>query len=187
MPDDEGVAPAGVPDGFERLWVPHRMVYVGGAERPATSEAKDCPFCRAPGGQDREGLIVARGQAVYALLNLFPYNPGPLLICPYRHISDLTEASEAEAAELMAFSRLAMAALRRASGPAGFNLGLNQGAVAGAGIEAHLHTHVVPRWSGDANFFPIIARTRALPQVLAETRDLVADAWRLEAEEAGAA
>ncbi|MDR1823790.1 MAG: HIT domain-containing protein [Bifidobacteriaceae bacterium] len=168
---------AAVPDGFERLWVPHRSAYVGGAARPATGDAAACPFCQAPAGSDEDKLIVARGQHVYVLLNLFPYNPGHLLVCPYRHVADLTDLTEAEAQELMAFTITAMKALRVARQPQGFNLGVNQGAVGGAGIAAHLHQHVVPRWLGDSNFFPIVAQTRALPELLDKTRADVAAAW----------
>jgi ATP adenylyltransferase len=120
---------------------------------------------------------VARGDLVYAVLNLFPYNPGHLLVCPYRHVADLTELTDGECAELLDFSQRAMRCLRSVSGASGFNLGLNQGAVAGAGIGAHLHQHVVPRWPGDSNFFPIVAQTKALPAVLGDTRAKLAAAW----------
>lgn len=164
---------AGEPDGFERLWTPHRMVYInseGGVE-------PGCPFCQAPGKTDEAGLIVHRGQHCFALLNLFPYNPGHLLVCPYRHVADYTQLTEAERVELGQMTAHAMEVLRAVSAPAGFNLGMNQGAVAGAGIAAHLHQHVVPRWNGDANFFPIIARTKALPEVLGDTRAKLAATW----------
>ncbi|MDR1188020.1 MAG: HIT domain-containing protein [Bifidobacteriaceae bacterium] len=170
----EGPSP---PDGIDRLWVPHRMAYVDGDSRPSSDTPEECPFCDAPEREDAEALIVARGRTVYALLNLFPYNPGHLLVCPYRHVPDLTDLADEEATELIQFSRLGMEALRRAKAPQGFNLGMNQGAVAGAGISAHLHQHVVPRWLGDSNFFPIIARSRALPELLSTTRDAVAAAW----------
>jgi ATP adenylyltransferase len=170
-----GEALAGVPDGFDRLWVPHRAAYVQGSDRP--EGAADCPFCQAPARGDEDSLIVARGANVYALLNLFPYNPGHLLICPYRHVADLTDLTAGEAGELMEFGRQAIKALGAARGPRGFNLGINQGAVAGAGISAHLHLHVVPRWPGDSNFFPIVARSRALPELLGETRAVLAQAW----------
>ncbi|MDR2254042.1 MAG: HIT domain-containing protein [Bifidobacteriaceae bacterium] len=174
---EDAAAFAGAPDGFERLWTPHRMVYVDGDARPADESPGGCPFCAAPGREDPAALIVARGEAVYAILNLFPYNPGHLLICPYRHVPALTDLSPAEAAELIVFSQRAIRALERAKRPQGFNLGLNQGSVAGAGIAAHLHQHVVPRWLGDSNFFPLIARSRALPELLAETRAALAEAW----------
>ncbi|HEX6968714.1 MAG TPA: HIT domain-containing protein [Micromonosporaceae bacterium] len=167
------------PDGLDRLWTPHRMGYISGQERPAEGyEAPSgCPFCRAPGQAEAESLVVARGERVYAVLNLYPYNPGHLLICPYRHVADYPELDREETVELAAFTQTAMRVIRQVSRAHGFNLGMNQGAVAGAGISAHLHQHVVPRWGGDANFMPIIGRTKVLPQLLADTRDLLAKAW----------
>jgi ATP adenylyltransferase len=111
------------------------------------------------------------------VLNLYPYSPGHLMVCPYRHVADYTELDDAETAEVAAFTKAAMRTVRDVSGAHGFNIGMNQGAVAGAGIAAHLHQHVVPRWGGDQNFMPIIGRTRTLPQLLTDTRDLLADAW----------
>ncbi|MBB5873027.1 ATP adenylyltransferase [Allocatelliglobosispora scoriae] len=160
----------GEPDGLERLWTPWRLSYVAGPETPG------CPFCAAP-GSDEHGLMVAKGETVFAILNRFPYNPGHLLICPYRHVADYTEITAAETAELASFTQTAMRVVRAVSNAHGFNLGINQGGVAGAGIAAHLHQHVVPRWGGDANFLPVIGRTKALPQLLTDTRDLLAEAW----------
>jgi ATP adenylyltransferase len=177
---DEALAPdgAGVPDGFERLWMPHRMAYIKGENKPAGPGPDDgCPFCRIPRITDAEGLIVARGTLVFAVLNLYPYNGGHLLICPYRHVADYTELDLGETAELAVFTKAAMTALRTVSGAHGFNIGMNMGGAAGAGIAAHLHQHVVPRWGGDANFMPVVARTKVLPQLLADTRDQVAAAW----------
>ncbi|WP_226924767.1 HIT family protein [Georgenia satyanarayanai] len=167
----------GVPDAFQRLWTPHRMVYVDGHDRPDDASTGQCPFCLAPRREDADALIVHRGEQAYVVLNLYPYNPGHLLVCPYRHVADLTELTTAERDEVGALSATAMTVLREVSHPHGFNLGMNQGAAAGAGIAAHLHQHVVPRWGGDANFFPIVAGTKALPQVLGETRELLAAAW----------
>ncbi|MGC5616970.1 HIT family protein [Georgenia sp. Z1491] len=170
----------GVPDALQRLWTPHRMVYVGdtgGDVRPRTGEAESCPFCASPPREDADALVVHRGAAAFVVLNLFPYNPGHLLICTYRHVADLTDLTVAERDEIGRLSARAMRVLRAVSSPAGFNLGMNQGGVAGAGIASHIHQHVVPRWAGDANFLPIIGRTKALPQLLSETRTLLADAW----------
>ena len=167
---------AAAPDGFQRLWTPHRMVYIGGENKPADDTAGSCPFCLAPGREDAEGLIVHRGVLAYVVMNLYPYSPGHLLVCPYRHVSDYTAATAEERAELAELTATAMAAIRSVSHPAGFNLGMNIGEVAGAGIAAHLHQHVVPRWRGDSNFLPIIAQTRALPQLLEETRRAVQQA-----------
>lgn len=175
--EDPGVRP-GVPDAFQRLWTPHRMVYIGGENKPATAHAHDCPFCAAPSrGDDRGALIVHRGDLAYVILNLYPYSPGHLLVCPYRHVADLTEVTADELAEIGALTQQAMRVVRSVSGPDGFNLGINQGAVAGAGIAAHLHQHVVPRWTGDANFLPVVARTKAVPQLLDQAWELLAAAW----------
>jgi ATP adenylyltransferase len=166
-------------DPFGRLWTPHRMAYIRGEGKPAADpdHPAQCPFCRAPEQSDVDGLIVARGSLVYAVLNLFPYNSGHLMIVPYRHVADYTSLDAAETAELALFTQRSMVAVRRASGAHGFNIGMNQGTVAGAGIAAHLHQHVVPRWGGDTNFMPIVAHTRVLPELLADTREALAKAW----------
>lgn len=168
---------AGDPDGFERLWTPHRMVYIKGQDKPAGPEAELCPFCRAVTGDDEQCLVVARGRTSLALLNLYPYNSGHLMIVPHRHVSGLLELTAAEADEVTRMTRTAVAVLGEVMAPQGFNLGMNLGQVAGAGIAAHLHQHVVPRWSGDANFLPVVARTKALPELLSDTRARVAAAW----------
>jgi ATP adenylyltransferase len=167
---------AGVEDGFERLWTPHRMAYIKG-ERPAEEAGHGCPFCAAPGRSDAEGLIVHRGEHCYVVLNLFPYNPGHLLVCPYRHVSLYLDLSDEETAEFTALTKSSMRALAVASAPHGFNLGINQGEVAGAGVSAHLHQHVVPRWGGDSNFLPIVGQTKALPMLLEDVRQMLLAAW----------
>ena len=155
-----------------RLWMPHRMAYIKG-------EGKDggCAFCSIPSMSDEDGLVVARGQAVYAVLNLYPYNGGHLMVVPYRHVPDYTDLDEAEVMELARFTQEAMHVLRTVSDAQGFNIGMNQGSVAGAGIAAHLHQHVVPRWGGDTNFMPVVGHTKVLPQLLADTRRMLAEAW----------
>ena len=169
---------AGASDAFQRLWTPHRMAYIKGEGKPTGPGADEgCPFCIAPTLSDEEGLIVARGQLVYAIMNLYPYNSGHVLIIPYRHVADYTELTREESAEFGDYTTKAITALRTASGPHGFNIGMNLGTVAGAGIAAHLHQHVVPRWGGDTNFMPVVGQTRVLPQLLADTRKLLADAW----------
>jgi ATP adenylyltransferase len=169
---------AGEPDGLERLWTPHRMAYIRGQNKPHDDrEGAGCPFCRIPTLDDEEGLVVHRGTAAYVVLNLYPYSPGHLMVCPRRHVADYTELDDAETAELAEHTKAAMRVIRAVSGAHGFNLGMNQGAIAGAGIAAHLHQHVVPRWAGDQNFMPIIGRTKTLPQLLADTRQLLADEW----------
>ena len=178
MPTDPDEAFAGVPDAFGRLWTPHRMAYIKGESRPSGPGAdEDCPFDRAPRLSDEDGLIVARGSLVYVVLNRYPYNAGHLLVVPYRHVADYTDLTVEETAEFASCTQHAIRALRQASGPHGFNIGINLGSVAGAGIAAHLHQHVVPRWGGDTNFMPVIGHTRVLPQLLADTRKLLADAW----------
>ncbi|MDT7711788.1 MAG: adenylyltransferase [Pseudonocardiales bacterium] len=169
----------GAPDALQRLWTPHRMAYIK-QEGKAGPEAGagECPFCRIVAMDDAEGLVIARGATVYAVLNLYPYNPGHLLVVPYRHIADYPDLTIQETTELATFTQLAMLASRRAAAPHGFNIGINQGSVAGAGIAAHLHQHVVPRWGGDANFMPVVGRTKVLPQLLAETHKLLVDAWK---------
>jgi ATP adenylyltransferase len=114
---------------------------------------------------------------VFTVLNLYPYNSGHLMVCPYRHVADYTDLDPAETTELAEYTKLAMTALRAASGAQGFNIGMNMGGVAGAGIAAHLHQHVVPRWGGDTNFMPVVAGTKVLPQLLAETREMIVAAW----------
>lgn len=164
-------------DGLDRLWTPHRMAYIQGESKPADSSSGECPFCRIPRSDDETGLVVHRGGLAYVVLNLYPYSPGHMLVCPFRHIADYTETTDEEAAEMADLTRTAMRVVRSVSGAHGFNVGMNQGEVAGAGIAAHLHQHVVPRWRGDSNFMPVIGRTKTLPQVLTETRRLLAEAW----------
>jgi ATP adenylyltransferase len=179
--EDRAVVQAGVgePDGLDRLWTPHRMAYIRGQDKPADDSAGECPFCRIPKLSDEEGLVVHRGETAYAVLNLYPYSPGHLMVCPYRHIADYTETTVTEAAEIADLTKHAMTVIRGVSHAEGFNLGINQGHVGGAGVAAHLHQHVVPRWPGDQNFMPIIGRTKTLPELLSDTRELLASGWSL--------
>jgi ATP adenylyltransferase len=126
---------------------------------------------------DADGLMVARGEVCFAVLNLYPYNSGHLMLVPYRHVSDYDGLSDEETVELAEMTQHAIRAMRHMSGAQGFNVGMNLGGVAGAGIAAHLHQHVVPRWGGDTNFMPVVGHTKVLPQLLPETRDLLAKAW----------
>lgn len=167
----------GDPDDMQRLWTPHRMVYVADTHQP---DEHDCPFCLAPSLDDEQALIVYRGKTCYALLNLYPYNNGHLLVCPYRHVPTYDEATPEEVAEIGAITQAAMRVLTQAMGCHGFNIGMNQGEVAGAGIAAHLHQHVVPRWRADANFFPIIAKTKSIPQLLGDVRERLAAVWPVD-------
>ncbi|TLK56529.1 HIT domain-containing protein [Glutamicibacter sp. V16R2B1] len=179
-PDDEKVTDdfelAGVPDSFQRLWTPYRMAYVKGGQHQF-QDKDDCPFCAAPTRSDEQSLIVHRGQGCFVLLNLYPYNPGHLLICPYRHVPNYDDITAEETAEMGALAQHSMRVLRQVSNAKGFNLGMNQGLAGGAGISAHLHQHVVPRWGGDGNFFPIIANSKAISATLGEVRSEVANAW----------
>jgi ATP adenylyltransferase len=174
MSDIDGV---GMPDGWQRLWAPHRLEYLRGENRPLDGNGVECPFCRILTLSDEAGLIVHRGVSAYVVMNLYPYNPGHLLVCANRHVADLTELTTEERHEITDISAHAMATLRKISKADGFNLGMNQGAISGAGVAAHIHQHIVPRWSGDANFMPIIGTTKVMPQLLTITRDELAAAW----------
>lgn len=170
---------AAVPDGFARLWTPHRLAYF---ESRANVDHDGCVFCTAPTLTDEGALIVHRGTLAYVLLNLFPYNSGHLLVVPYRHLALYDEATPDEAAEIAELTQTAMRVIRATSSADGFNIGINQGEIAGAGIAAHLHQHVVPRWATDTNFFPIVEQTRALPRLLGEVREELAGAWSPDRE-----
>ena len=163
-----------MPSSFQHLWTPHRLVYIKEGQQPSEN---DCPFCLATANSDEESLIVYRGQHAYVILNLFPYNSGHLLICPYRHIATYDQATPEEVAEIGLLTQQAMKVLGNVSRSHGFNIGMNQGEVAGAGIAGHLHQHIVPRWRNDSNFFPIIAETKASPRLLGEVREELAAAW----------
>ena len=168
---------AGMPDAWARLWAPHRLEYLRGENRPLDTNNSACPFCAIPEKSNEEGLIVYRGETAYVVMNLYPYNPGHLLVCAYRHVADLTDLNEEERNEISNLTAHAMKTIRKVSAPEGFNLGMNQGAISGAGVAAHIHQHVVPRWSGDVNFMPIIGKTKVMPQLLQLTRDELATAW----------
>ena len=166
-----------MPDAWQRLWAPHRLEYLRGENRPLETNDVPCPFCRIPTLSDEEGLIVARGKTAYVVMNLYPYNAGHLLVCAFRHVSDLTDLTDEERNEISSLTAHSMRTLRKVSNAAGFNIGMNQGEVSGAGVAAHIHQHVVPRWGGDANFMPIIAGVKVLPQLLSQTRADLAAAW----------
>ncbi|MGQ0842693.1 MAG: HIT family protein [Sporichthyaceae bacterium] len=177
MSDLEEQDGVGIDDGFERLWTPHRMAYIKGENRAEGAEPDGCPFCRIPAMDDEAGLVLRRGAAAYAVLNLYPYNPGHLLLVPYRHVAGYDELTEAETRELGELTQQALRALKASSGAHGFNVGMNLGTVAGAGIAAHLHQHVVPRWGGDTNFMPVVGHTKVLPQLLGQTWETIRAAW----------
>jgi ATP adenylyltransferase len=163
-------------DAWDRLWTPHRIAYIRGESKPATSQAgADCPFCRA--AQDEDNLVVARGEVAYVVMNLYPYNPGHVLVCPNRHVADYTDLTAAEVAEVAELTRKMMVAIRAASSPGGFNIGLNQGSIAGAGISAHLHQHIVPRWPGDSNFMTTVGGSRTMVMLIEDSREQLAAAF----------
>ncbi len=152
---------------MERLWTPWRMDYVAGAAGPGPA---GCLFCDKPAQQDDEAnLLLFRGARAFVLLNLFPYNTGHLMVVPYLHTGDLAGLDPAIGAELFQLTQRAVGALKQEYRPDGFNLGMNLGRVAGAGVPDHLHIHVVPRWNGDTNFMPITADTKVLPETLQRT------------------
>ena len=177
---DTGV---GEPDRLQRLWTPYRMSYIVGAvdarESRGSAGSKQ-PFTDIPQLPDEDGLVVARGELVYAVLNLYPYNPGHLMVVPYRQVAELEDLTAAESAELMSFTQQAIRVIKGVSSPDGFNVGLNLGKSAGGSLAEHLHMHVVPRWSGDANFITVIGDTKVVPQLLSDTRRLLAAEWARE-------
>lgn len=161
-------------DELQRLWTPWRMAYIRDPDRKITG----CPFCVLPqAGDDRESLIVHRGETGYVILNAYPYNPGHLMVVPYRHVDAFEALSREEICELALLSQQGVRALQAVSDPHAFNLGINVGEVAGAGIADHIHQHVVPRWGGDTNFMPVVGHTKVLPELLEETYDRLAPAF----------
>ena len=171
----------GDPDHLQRLWTPHRMNYIAEAKVSGGSAGLSEPFTDIPTMSDEDGLVVARGELVYAVLNLYPYNPGHLMVVPYRRVSELEELTVAESAEMMAFAQKAIRVMKTVSRPHGFNVGLNLGHSAGGSLAEHLHMHIVPRWGGDANFITIIGDSKIIPQLLRDTRQMLADAWVAQA------
>jgi ATP adenylyltransferase len=160
---------------MERLWAPWRGEYVRSA---SSGEGQGCLFCELQKKDDEEAYIVARADRGFAVLNAYPYNSGHLMIAPYRHEGDPEKLEDAESLELQQLLQRSLAALREAMSPDGFNIGMNLGRVAGAGVPDHLHWHVVPRWDGDTNYMPIVGETKVLPesldQTLAKLRPLLA-------------
>lgn len=151
--------------GLERLWTPWRMQYVASAE-----QSTGCFLCEKPREQrDAENLILWRGQRVFAILNLFPYNTGHTLVAPYVHEGDLARLDDAVATEMMAALRRMVRLIGEEYRPDGFNIGMNLGRVAGAGVPDHVHIHIVPRWGGDTNFMVLTANTKVMPETLDRT------------------
>ncbi|MGF9754352.1 HIT domain-containing protein [Microvirga sp. 0TCS3.31] len=157
---------------FERIWAPHRTAY-----DHAAAEDFGCPFCAIPSLGEDESLVVARGATTYVVLNRHPYNPGHLMVLPYRHVADLADLTDDESAELMTMTQQALRATRAVGRPDSFNVGLNLGRAAGASVAEHLHQHVVPRWTGDADYVSVTGGTKVLPELLQATRSILRDAW----------
>lgn len=166
---------AGDDDRLDRLWAPYRMQYI--ATKPKPKGGSGDPFLDIPTMSDEDGLIVARGRLVYVVLNLFPYNPGHSMVIPYRKVAQLEDLTVDESAELMAYTQHLIRVIKSVSHPDAFNVGFNLGRGAGGSVADHLHQHVVPRWIGDSNFITVTGETKVLPQLLRETRALLAHAW----------
>jgi len=150
---------------MERLWAPWRIEYVRGKEREP-----GCLFCTKPAEtRDKENLIVHRAHGAFTMMNKFPYNNGHLLVCPYRHVADVCDLDAEEHSLVTQEMCRAIQVLRRVMGPDGFNVGINLGEVAGAGIAGHLHYHVVPRWSGDTNLMPVLGDVKVISEHLTST------------------
>ena len=171
---DRGV---GEQDHLQRLWTPYRMNYLAEAPMKRDNGQSEQPFTDIPQLSDEDGLVVARGELVYAVLNLYPYNPGHLMVVPYRRVSELEDLTDLESAELMGSIQKAIRVIKSVSRPHGFNVGMNLGTSAGGSLAEHLHVHVVPRWRGDANFITIVGGSKVIPQLLRETRQLLATEW----------
>lgn len=153
------------------MWAPWRMDYVTGGE---ARRSRGCVFCDLPAqGDDTAAYILLRGRLAYVIMNRYPYNNGHLMVVPYTHVASFTDLEAEAAAEVVELARRSQSVVQEAMGPHGFNLGMNQGSAAGAGIEEHLHLHLVPRWVGDTNFMPAIGDTRVMPQHLDDTYALL--------------
>jgi ATP adenylyltransferase len=162
----------------ERLWTPWRRAFIEGAAT-TTPDGEACFLCTSPAaGDDRANLILFRAERVFVLLNRYPYNNGHAMVAPYVHEGDLIRLDRATAAELMHLTQRTVAALQAEYHPQGFNVGMNLGRPAGAGVPDHLHIHVVPRWNGDTNFMPIVGNTKVLPETLEQTYERLAPRLR---------
>ena len=155
------------------IWAPWRIDYI------LNEKPDGCVFCSMPNeNDDKRHNILVRGDTCYVVLNLFPYNNGHIMVAPFRHISDYDAMKPEELSESARLTRESVLALKKAFKPEGFNIGVNQGSIAGAGIEEHLHIHIVPRWNGDFNFMPVIGQTKVIPVHLSETYDALKDKFK---------
>jgi ATP adenylyltransferase len=158
-----------------RIWAPWRLAYVRDASKDIEEE---CIFCAKPAAEDDEAnLIVHRGERCFVILNLFPYTNGHLMVAPYEHVAELQGLDDQTMAEIMSLAQRAMDRLESVYQPHGYNVGFNQGRVAGAGVEHHIHMHVVPRWAGDNNFMPVIADTKVMPQSIEQSYEALKGAF----------
>lgn len=162
-------------DRWSRLWAPHRRAYL--LDEAGQFNDTTCPFCIAPKLDDAEGLIVHRGTLCFVVMNKYPYNTGHLLVCTYRHSAWYDEITIEERSEMSALTSEALRVLKKINGAQGFNVGLNQGEVAGAGVAGHIHQHVVPRWANDSNFMPVIGQTKVMSELIEDTRIRISNAW----------
>lgn len=167
----------GEEDSLQRLWTPYRMAYIRKGAKAQRDGVEECPFCVIPTLQDEAGLVIARGELCFAVLNLHPYNPGHLMVIPYRHVAELEDLTPEESTELMTMTQAAVRTIKTVSMPKGLNVGLNLGSAAGGSLSSHIHQHVVPRWVGDANFITVTGNTKVIPALLSDTRNLLAEAW----------
>jgi len=160
---------------MERLWAPWRMQYINSAREGEGG----CIFCELPAEDDDEkNYILTRGERAFVILNTFPYNSGHLMIAPFRHVGKVEDMEDEEALDMHRLLQRSLKALQEAMNPDGFNIGMNLGLVAGAGIPDHVHWHVVPRWSGDTNFMPVVSETKVLPELLTESFERIRDELR---------
>ena len=162
-------------DRWYRLWAPHRRNYL--LSEAGQFNDSTCPFCIAPKLTDEDGLIVFRGNECYVVMNKYPYNNGHLLVCTFRHVAWYDEITDSELNEMSQLTKKAIEVLKKVNGAKGFNIGLNQGEIAGAGVAGHIHQHIVPRWANDSNFMPIIGQTKVMSELIEDTRTRIKKAW----------
>ncbi|CAB4334184.1 MAG: HIT domain-containing protein [Actinobacteria bacterium] len=165
-------------DNWDHIWAPHRKIYL--TDEAGNFDENSCPFCLSPLATDEDTMVVVRGITSFVIMNKYPYSSGHVMVCTNRHVSLYDELTMEEISEIGELTAKSMRIIRKVSGCAGFNIGMNQGAVAGAGVAGHLHQHIVPRWSGDSNFMPIVAGTRVMPELIEQTRVLLSESWLLD-------
>jgi ATP adenylyltransferase len=177
-PADKTKEWSGGMDKMDRVFAPWRMEYILSNSDNNEKKGTGCIFCDFPGEhEDEKRLILHRGKYCFVILNAFPYNPGHLMVVPYRHTNDLPGLAPEELGEMMATVQTAVMVLKKVMDPQGFNIGMNLGKVAGAGIDQHLHIHIVPRWNGDTNFMPVLGGVRVVSEALNNTWKRVKEAW----------